>query len=391
MLFYVASFIYIFLLFNREFVPFVDLRYINFILFLFLILNKLIFFIKNKFIHVVGQRKDIVLFFILMFLVFLSNLSWMFNPFEAKQDIFLSSVILYLYNFIAVIVFALYWERIDQKWIKYFFLISGFILWSSLVLQFLGFEQLPFQGEIKGGMEEEESVLGVRFGGYAQDQNYATFGMVIWGMMSMIFFKNMLKQIVVFLAATGIIISFSKTIILVLIFLFFYYLFSKVKLHFVYVAAIILSVSILMVSIFDVLMSLSTVYNRFLMWRAAFEGFIENPILGSGITSVRSNYLYRGGWYVQPHNSYIALLFDNGIISFVLYLVILVRSFRIENRLYRYLIMIFIAFSFSQELFVFQYPYSILGVIPIILNCCYYQIKLTRLEIREKQEDYIPG
>ncbi|WP_297337038.1 O-antigen ligase family protein [Algoriphagus sp.] len=315
----------------------------------------------------------------------------MFNPFEAKQDIFLSSVILYLYNFIAVIVFALYWERIDQKWIKYFFLISGFILWSSLVLQFLGFEQLPFQGEIKGGMEEEESVLGVRFGGYAQDQNYATFGMVIWGMMSMIFFKNMLKQIVVFLAATGIIISFSKTIILVLIFLFFYYLFSKVKLHFVYVAAIILSVSILMVSIFDVLMSLSTVYNRFLMWRAAFEGFIENPILGSGITSVRSNYLYRGGWYVQPHNSYIALLFDNGIISFVLYLVILVRSFRIENRLYRYLIMIFIAFSFSQELFVFQYPYSILGVIPIILNCCYYQIKLTRLEIREKQEDYIPG
>ncbi|MFC3415222.1 O-antigen ligase family protein [Algoriphagus hitonicola] len=313
----------------------------------------------------------------------------MFNPFDVRQDIFISSVILYLYNFIAVIVFALYWERIDQKWIKYFFLVGGFILWSSLVLQFLGFEQLPFQGEVKSGMEEEESVLGIRFGGYAQDQNYATFGMVIWGVMSLIFFKNMIRYVVLFLATTGVIISFSKTVILVVIFLIFYYLFSRFKLQFVYVAAIILTVSILLVSIFDVLMSFSTVYNRFLMWRAAYEGFIENPILGSGITSVRSNYLFRGGWYVQPHNSYIALLFDNGIISFILYLVILVRSFRIESSLFHYLIMIFIAFSFSQELFVFQYPYSILGVIPIILNCCYYEINLSRLEIREKQEDYI--
>lgn len=387
MLFYIAAFIYIFLLFNREFVPFIDLRYVNFLFFIILILNKLIYLIKYKTLTITGTKSSFWVFFFIVLLVFASNIGWLGNPYNPDSSVLTAVIVLYVYNILAVVVFSLYWQRYDVQLFKYFFLISGFVLFLSLVMQFVGFESLPFQGQVKSGMEEEEAVFGLRYGGYAQDQNYATIGMVIWIFALFLFFKKSLFRIVLLGAGIlGILLSFSKTIILIVFLLFFYFIAKYFKLHLIYVLTLMIVGGVLFVSIFDLLMSLPTVSTRFSMWRSALLEFSGSPIIGNGISSVRSNFLYRGGWYVQPHNSFIAILVDHGVLGFGFYVALIILAFRTESLLYKYLLVVFVVFSFTQELFVFQYPYFVIGILPMIINFLNGKMNFVELKIKKESE-----
>lgn len=387
MLFYIAAFIYIFLLFNREFVPFIDLRYVNFLFFIVLILNKLIYLIKYKSLTITGKKSSIWLFFFLVILVFASNIGWFGNPYKPDSPVLKSVIVLYLYNILAIVVFSLYWQRYNIQLFKYFFLVSGFVLFLSLVMQFVGFESLPFQGQVKSGMEEEEAVFGLRYGGYAQDQNYATIGMVIWIFTIFLFFKKSLFRLLVLAAGIlGILLSFSKTIILIVFLLLFYFIAKYFRLHLVYVLTLMIVGGLLFVSIFDLLMSLPTISTRFLMWKSALLEFSGSPIFGNGISSVRSNFLYRGGWYVQPHNSFIAILVDHGLLGFGFYVTLIAFAFKTESLLYKYLLVVFVVFSFTQELFVFQYPYFVLGVLPMIINFLNGKLNFVELKIKKESE-----
>ena len=392
MLFYCTSFIYIFLLFNREFVPFIDLRYLNFLFFSVLILNKLIYLAKYKSLTITGTKSSIHVFVFLILLVFASNIGWLGNPYKPDSSVLLSVIVLYVYNILAVFVFSLYWQRYNEKVFRYFFLISGFVLFLSLVMQFVGFESLPFQGQVKSGMEEEEAVFGLRYGGYAQDQNYATIGMVIWIFTTIIFFKKSLfRHIVLAAGILGILLSFSKTIILIVLILIFYFIAKYFRFHQVYVLSLMTVGSLLFVSIFDLLMSLPTISTRFRMWKLALLEFLGSPIFGNGISSVRSNFLFRGGWYVQPHNSFIAILVDHGIFGLGFYVTLIFFAFKTESLLYKYLLVVFIVFSFTQELFVFQYPYFVIGVLPMIINFLNGNMNFVELKIKKEGEGIFSG
>jgi hypothetical protein len=383
MIFKFSAFLYIFLLFNRVFVPFIDLRMILLPMFFYLIVYKILVLIKNKEITFFATKNIFLILLLFLFLVIISNFKWFFNDYSPNEEVFINALILYTYNFLAIIVFSLYWKSINTKLFGYFFLISGGILWLSLIAQYLGMENLPFASEaVRGGFEEEFSLIGIRFGGYAEDQNYATLGMIFWFILTSIFLeKRILSFIVLILSFVGVMISFSKTILLGAIFILLLFTAKKIKMLLPF---IVISVFVLVFSAFylyELLSTLSTMSTRFVMWEIAFNGFLDNPLLGSGNTSVRSNFLNEGYWYVQPHNSFLAMLHDNGIFILVLYILFFLKSFNVINLKYKFIVLIILFLSFTQELFVFQYPYFALGILPIIVLLKQNNIHTTKIRI----------
>ncbi|MGA1941042.1 O-antigen ligase family protein [Arcobacter sp. YIC-310] len=382
MLLQISIALYIFLLFNREFVPFIDLRFLILPIFAYLLIFKFINILFTRNIVIYGTKKNIIYYMLFIFIVFLSNSKWYFNPYSPNEDILINVILLYIYNFLAVTIFALYWKKINLKVIGIVVFVSGLILFLSMILQYIGVQELPFARNVRELEEFELSIIGTRIGGYAEDPNYATFSMMLWFVITFILFKNRFLVLFVFLLSfVGVILSFSKTIILASFIILSFFIAKKLKLLIPYTILFISLIAFSAYYIYEIFMTLSTMSTRFKMWEIAFYSFLNNPILGSGVTSVRSNFLFSGNWYVQPHNSFIAILADSGLFAFILFLCFFIKAFSLENKIYIFLVWLLFIFSFSQELFIFQYPYFVLGVLPIIVLLKQNRIYTTKIRI----------
>lgn len=70
--------------------------------------------------------------------------------------------------------------------------------------------------------------------------------------------------------------------------------------------------------------------SRFVFWGIAFEQFLKNPIVGHGyLTFVEAN-----PYHMDTHNYYLKLLAEQGIIGFIIFLVILWRASKVGRNLY---------------------------------------------------------
>ena len=70
--------------------------------------------------------------------------------------------------------------------------------------------------------------------------------------------------------------------------------------------------------------------SRFVFWGIAFEQFLQSPIVGKGyLTFIEFN-----PYHMDTHNYYMKLLAENGIIGFIVFLVILWRSSKVGRSLY---------------------------------------------------------
>ena len=382
MLVQISTALYIFLLFNREFAPLIDLRFLILPIFMYLLMSKFIVILFTKNIIIYGTKKNIIFYLLFVIIVLLSNIKWYFNPYLPNEDIFLNVILLYIYNFLAITIFSLYWEKIDLRVIGIVIVVSGFILLLSMILQYIGVQELPFARNVRELREFELSIIGTRIGGYAEDPNYATFSMILWLVMTFILFKNRFLIIVVFLSSlVGVVLSFSKTIILASFIILSFFIAKKLKLLIPYTILFISLIVFTSYYIYEIFMTLSTMSTRFKMWEIAFYSFLDNPLLGSGVTSVRSNFSFSGNWYVQPHNSFIAILADSGIFAFTLYLLFFIKVLTVENKIYVFLVWLLFIFSFSQELFIFQYPYFVLGILPILVLLKQNRIYTTKIRI----------
>ena len=94
MLLKISTSLYIFLLFNREFVPLVDLRFIILPIFTWLLLYKTIVLLKYKSIISFGSKKYILYLAIFIFIIAISNIKWLFNNFDLNDDVFINVIIL---------------------------------------------------------------------------------------------------------------------------------------------------------------------------------------------------------------------------------------------------------------------------------------------------------
>jgi hypothetical protein len=315
-------------------------------------------------------------------LILTTNLNWFFNPYPPRYDVLVNAYVLYVYNIVSMLAFALFWNKIRDDQFRFYFLISGLILFLSMLLQFLGLETLPFAGDVRHGHEEELSFFGVRYGGYAEDQNYATFGMVIWCIMVFSFYENKFLKVSVFLMAVlGVMISFSKTILIASFLILSFVIAKKLKVFFWFKLGLTILALISVNLVYESLGALGTMSTRFMMWDVALRSSLEGFLLGAGNTSVRCNFEYQGYWHVQCHNSFVAMLHDNGLLVLVMYSFFIWKQYRAGCSYYKVLLGFLLILSFTQELFVFQYPYAILVLVPIMYGVRDRRLHLTKMVI----------
>lgn len=378
------AFIFIFTMINREFLFLgIDLRYILLVLGLVLIFyrlgnsNKEQFKIENE-----KKNKDFRNLAILFIWCFASNIAWIWNGLEINTTKFTGQMILLANNFIALIVFYLYRKYFQQENINKTIIFSCCILMFSFILISLGFELYQISGSdvrslVKASemAEDHKNIYGgsFRLAGYAEDPNYASIFWIIGIIATM---QSKIARRYKFLFVICFIISFgfscSKTILISFFVGFLYIMIQKLLLKYGYKKIINFIITISIVSICfilpktDLLVSMSTMRTRFMMWNMANTIFEQNPITGNGIDSFKSyiNQQYNGGWYVQPHSTYWQLLSETGIIGFVIFAMLMYSTLnKARNKYANFLIFIYFMFAINFETIQLQFFIYIMYII----------------------------
>jgi len=104
------------------------------------------------------------------------------------------------------------------------------------------------------------------------------------------------------------------------------------------------------------------------MWEQAFKLFLKSPFIGNGISSVRSNFFDSGFWYVQPHNNYMAIVADHGIIVLLIYIIFVISKYKNSEINYKAILTVFIFESITSDLWPFPYPVYVLFLMPILIS-----------------------
>lgn len=70
--------------------------------------------------------------------------------------------------------------------------------------------------------------------------------------------------------------------------------------------------------------------SRFVFWGLAFEQFLQNPVIGKGyLTFIKLN-----PFHMDTHNYYMKLLAEQGVIGFIVFIVILWQALKVGKNLY---------------------------------------------------------
>ena len=368
LLFKIYSSLFIFMTINREFKPFnFDLR------FLILILSVVLIFSDILNIGKVKSRitKYEIFFLVFYFVIFLSNIAWLYNGLHINLKDFFNQMILHTNNLLFICVCILNKEKVNIFEVLKIFKISVLILLvSQLALMFNislnGIMSTDYPGFYQGGEHYNLFMQNIRYAGFAQDPNYACLFFSILTIM-IIFYKyiSLLEKIgYLIICGLGISLSFSRTMVLGLFLtIVSVILLKKIlkinifnknidKVFFIvpFMIAIVVYVIINNISTINLL----TMQTRFSMWQSALELFMENPILGNGITSFREYYLEKGHWYVQSHSTILQILSETGIIGLTLYSCIYKLIGETKNVLFYGLIILLTIFSINFEMIYLQ-------------------------------------
>lgn len=375
-------FIFIISMFNRELLPLgIDLRYVQ--VAIGLILGILFIYELLKGMTKIKLNKFIILITMFYIYVFIINLMWLRSELPINKSDFTNMIILSFSNFLSICVFYFYKKYIDFKKVNIYIMISaGILLLSMLMLR----GNLTLS-EIMGGQyagyyagNDNINFFGekIRYAGYAQDPNYASFFMWI-AMISSIFYTNnkVVKGLVILLSILGISLSASKTIvigiILSVIIIPILKLIKdkspKIESSILNIGAIsILSLPYIIVKIMELLdgtFKMVTMSTRLSMWKNAANLFESNFIFGNGITSFRSYFsIQPKGWYVHSHSTVFQLLSEVGLIGFILFLLVIVYLISISNKYYKYILLTFLIFSLTTELLHLTVFSFVIGLIP---------------------------
>jgi len=302
-------------MFNREFMPFFDLRFIILPTGLLLCFYRLLVLLNKGWLILPYGKKSLLIFCLFILFMTVGNVNWFFSDIKMNKEVFNNLVILYSYNFLICVSAVLWKHEIIGKKITIYVTISFAFLMASMLLVYMGVNIQSFWGNEARSASEYAFYLEYRYAGYAEDANYASLCSLIFLYTVCLFSRNdALKTFAVIFAVIGVGMSQSKTLVLGLILLYGYKVFRRVKLQYVYFVFIIFVLSVGFSMIMNTLYQLSTMATRFLLWSKALECFIDHPLFGGGASAVRS-YLARDLWYVQPHNGYIVLLGDHGLFA----------------------------------------------------------------------------
>lgn len=76
---------------------------------------------------------------------------------------------------------------------------------------------------------------------------------------------------------------------------------------------------------------------RWILIKHAFTLFVENPIIGVGIDNFEIVHHFRWNHWIPPHNTYLQALAEMGLIGFIVFLFVIITTFRNLNKARRIL------------------------------------------------------
>ena len=379
----IVLFLFIFLMINREFrIQGFDLRFLLVFCSLLLVFRKMVFYFKGR------NRLDLglleILICIFYVLAFFSNVFMLGHEFAIAWSSFMNLLILYLFNFVLIIVFIFYKKEISaKKDILYMAIkISTLILMGSVLWLWLGndlsFLMPNFSGYVSGDFFRNFLGQPIRVAGFAQDPNYATFSFII-AIILTLKFGTKSDRILMPLYFLGIMFSASTTITIAFILTMALFClidkriwrlditFNKVKdlcISFIPVLSIIgMAIGRLLNDGSATSMSM-----RFDMWYEALNLFRNNVFFGNGLSSFRNYYLSSGRWYVQVHNTYLQILAETGIISLVLLILIFIILCKNKNKYLNVLIFTYMIWALTYEtVYLLFFPF-IIYFVPILFD-----------------------
>lgn len=365
---HISAALYIFLSFNREINLPLDPRLLNALVLIILVAN---FFFRNGPSERLSRTHVLYIVTVTIFVYFriFSNIKWVDSSLDLRSDVLINLIFLDFYNFIFILVLYLYRTHLSTKTLANIINFSGWVLFVSMIITY--FEvPLPLAGDIREAKSFDLSITGTRVGGYAEDPNYASLLILIWYVSNLIT-KTGRKYVNALVLLTALILSFSKTIILTMIIYFLFNIFGRFKWFIALLVLIsILPFTILQDSIRDLINSLSTLSIRFIMAEAAIQSIMDNPIWGTGLSSVRSNFENQGGWYVQPHNTYLSIGVDSGLVALSSFLIAIVARTLSASGSVRYLYVAILFFMLSYDISAFPFLFITFGVMPLLLRDC---------------------
>lgn len=362
----IFTIVLIFSIYNRTFSFGFDTRFIVFPILLSSL--TLAFLVKVKYNDCLIPSSALLLVLLFVFIITQDQIAWFYSALDKNLSVYKNVVILYFYNFLIAFYLILNKKYFNDKVLIYSVFFSSLFLSASCLYQAITGD-LPFVSMSSSGaaFQDELSLLGVRPSGYAHDPNYTSLLMVFTIYVLLNIKKTLLNRFFLLICLLTLFASGSKTVLLIISFLLLRLASIKLNIKVIFnlaLIAFILLGAALAISLFE---QLSTFTQRLVMWRLALDGFYEKPLLGYGITGVRS-LLDISMRYVQPHNGWLALLVDHGALLFTL--IIIGFTYMLLNtnrRADRYLIIVFCFLSISNEMWV--YPYWILFlVIPFVFN-----------------------
>lgn len=351
-MFHAFLLLYIFTSFNREFRFFgFDLRYVIVPIALLLLGARLIHDASSRMRHMrcgtinTGDSKsvgfvlsDVVFFYAL---VLVSNIAWDFNGLPRNEVEFGNLLVLNVSNIAFAAVIYMYRHDVDPEKVFGYSLMSIFVLAMSMLWVNAGFDLPSFLHDsatrTTSASIEGAGVLGIdsRSAGFAEDPNYAALFCSIGIALAFARLKkgSIIQIITVTVFAACFVLAFSRTVLIGLAITLVLLLVRAVVRKSWAIVAWLISITFAITGVFvlsnlQFLQESASMANRFLMWDIARDLFIENPLIGGGISSVRSMIaLAASDWYVQCHSTYWQILSEHGIICFVTFIVIIARRF----------------------------------------------------------------
>lgn len=365
---------------NRECSPFgLDFRIPCFLLGgILLFLGSVDVICKKKKLSITVIDAYIIVFFIL---ALLSNLMWFFNGLSIHKGAFVVIFVSYVFNLFAYLVFRLYQEYITLKKFNLAILFSTLVLLFSIIMAFYGVDISTYlMSGCKGFVEDlaPNFIGGIyRYGGYAEDPNYASL-FFVFAFATYIYCKKMEQKryniIYITLFIFGFLLSASKTTLIAIVPAIFLMLLKSSKLtqfiKIIWMPIVILVPIIFIASQFDFFPSVASMTQRFKMWNLALDIWKQSPIIGNGLTAFRSYAETASWWYVQCHSTIFQMLSETGFVSLILFGIILTKSLLKEHKYLTFMTTLFSIYMITTETAYHVYFIFVLAILPIIVEEC---------------------
>lgn len=321
---------------------------------------------------------DLALFY---FVLFASSIGWLWNGLPLG-DQFAQLMILNASNAVYVLAFSLCSDLLDVRTMyRYSFASLGVLALSMMWVY--GGNDLPdifHDNSIRvGHVGESGNLFGesVRVAGFAEDANYACMFSAIGFVLAVSYFPkgDLRKYGLIAIFAFCFAISFSRTIAVGLVAACLAAAAYAILKRSWNTVAWIMTVCIILFALYGLshisaLNSSASMTTRFMLWGNAEDVFMQSPLIGGGLSSVRSatNVLYGGTWYVQCHSTFWQILAEHGLAGMLVFALVLARRFAFcRTRVQIFAVTVFAMLCMTSEFEYQQFFVFMLALYPFVI------------------------